>query len=45
MLSVSKSSPTHLVVLSVARNLLFDNRRPLGMRLGGDKKGGAKNES
>ena len=33
MLSVSKSSPTHLVVLSVARNLLFDNRSPLGLRL------------
>jgi len=45
MLSVSKSFPTHLVVSSVARNLLFDNRSPLGLRLGvtkrearGDKK-------
>jgi len=34
MLSVSKSFPTHLVISSVARNLLFDNRSPLGLRLG-----------
>ena len=34
MLSVSNSSPTHLVVSSVARNPLFDNRSPLGLRLG-----------
>ena len=34
MLSVSKSFPAHLVVSSIARNPLFDNRSPLGLRLG-----------
>jgi hypothetical protein len=36
--SVSEASPTHLVISSVARNLLFDNWRPLGLRLRVTKK-------
>jgi hypothetical protein len=36
--SDSEASPTHLVISSVARNLLFDNWRPLGLRLGATKK-------
>jgi len=36
--SDSEASPTYLVISSVARNLLFDNCRPLGWRLGATKK-------